>query len=196
MTSYEELKRLYPALDAQERGDTDAMRGFGNPLVDQIRAVLEPYFLNEPQQALSPAARYFPTVSDGLDRARTVALSIREERGDVERGSFQDRQLKSLSRGGQPVGIVVLHCREWTYDSDYSVPQSMAGIVPVGWPREEVARAIAHSTFACWLCERGQSYNCESYLMVSCGAIVHVMSACRRCRTELDHDGLDWTDVR
>ncbi|MEE2033635.1 hypothetical protein [Rhodococcus chondri] len=194
--SRDELRLMFPALDAHERGDSDAMRGVGDPIVDQIRAVREPYFLDEPQRPLSPAAREYPSVSDGLDRAHDgVALSIRERPDGVERGSFQDRQLKALKSGGQPAGIVVLHCRQLTYDSDYPVPQSMAVIVPIGWPREEVAREIAHSTWACWLCERGQNYNCESYLMVSCGAIVHVMSACRRCRSELDHDGLDWADV-
>ncbi|QQM54198.1 hypothetical protein [Rhodococcus pyridinivorans] len=190
--SLDELRLMFPALDAHERDDSHAMRGVGNPIVDQIQAVMEPYFLDEPQRTLSPAARSYPVVSDGLDRAQTVALDVRERRDGVERGSFQDRQLKALNRGGQPVGVVVLHCREWTYDSAYPVPQSMAVIVPVGWPREEVAQEIAHSTFACWLCERGQSYNCESFLMVSCGAVVHVLSACRQCRRELDLPGLDW----
>ncbi|AWZ24212.1 hypothetical protein CEJ39_08480 [Rhodococcus pyridinivorans] len=192
--SLDELRLMFPALDAHERGDSDAMRGVGDPIVDQIRAVMEPYFLEDPQRPLSPAAREYPSVSDGLDRAQTVALSIRERREGVERGSFQDRQLKALNRGGQPVGVVVLHCREWTYDSAYSVPQSVAVIVPIGWPREELARHIARDTWACWLCERAQSYNCESFLMVSCGAVVHVLSACRLCRGELDFPGLDWAD--
>ncbi|TWH10776.1 hypothetical protein L618_000400002570 [Rhodococcus rhodochrous J45] len=42
MTSCRELKRLFPALEAQERGDWTAMRGAGNPLVDQIQAAMEP----------------------------------------------------------------------------------------------------------------------------------------------------------
>lgn len=74
------------------------------------------------------------------------------------------------------------------------VPASIAYVVPVGWSREKVAREVAHSTWACWLCERGQSYNCESFLMVSCGAFVHVLSACRQCRRELVGPGLDWVD--
>lgn len=183
MTSYEELKRLYPALEAHERGDSDAMRGVGNPFVDQIQAAMEPYFLGELQRSLSPAARNHPAVSDGLDRAQTVALSICE-----------DGHTRSFSHDGQPVGIVALHCREWTYDSDYSVPQSVAYVVQPGLPREEFARHIARDTWACWLCERDQNYNCESFLMVSCGAIIHVLSACRQCRRELDHRGLDWAD--
>lgn len=186
--SLDELRLMFHALDAHERGDSDAMRGVGDPIVDQRLTAMQH------GGNLSPAAREFPVVSEGLDRAQTVALNTQEQKEIRDRGSFLERRRAVLSRDGEPVVLVVLHCREWTYDNR-ARPASLAYVVPVLYSPEKFAREIARDTWACWLCERGQSYNCESFLMVSCGAIVHVMSACRQCRRELDHDGLDWAGV-
>ncbi|WP_047888886.1 hypothetical protein [Rhodococcus sp. ARP2] len=189
--SLTELRKTFSALDAHERGDYAALRQ-SNPLVDRIQAAMNPFVVGKPQRPLSPSARAFPVVSDGLDRARTVALDSRE--AEIrDRGSFLERRLEVLNRGGEPVVIVVLHSKKWTYDGE--IPASIAEVVPVGYPPEEAARRIAHSAWDCWFCDREMSYNAESYLMVSCAAIVHVMSACRRCRKMLDHNGLDWADV-
>ncbi|MFD5809410.1 hypothetical protein [Rhodococcus aetherivorans] len=193
--SLEQACRDFSALDAHTRGDHNAMRGVGNPLVDQIRAAIEPYMIGQRQPLLSPSAREYPRISDGLDRAHAVGMDIRTGAPEgIDAGAFLRKRLRNLEKGGQPVGVAVVHCRELTYDDHGSTPASRAHIVPIGWSYEEFAHSIAHSTWACWLCDRGQNYDCESFLLVSCGAVIHVLSSCRRCRGELNYKGLDWSD--
>ncbi|MGW6377063.1 hypothetical protein ACWFRB_13470 [Rhodococcus sp. NPDC055112] len=76
----EELREIYPALDAHERGDWSALRQ-AHPTVDQARAVRNPHELVieeggktalRLQRPFSPAARRHSEISAGLDRAQQI----------------------------------------------------------------------------------------------------------------------------
>lgn len=108
MTSYEEWKRLFPALEAQERGDWKAMRGAGDPLADQVKAARQLRIrslekggvLSARLQRLSPAARNHPVISAGLDRAQKIP-----SRFDLIGLAGLDRVYSNTGRGLLPLGI-------------------------------------------------------------------------------------------
>ncbi|AWZ26535.1 hypothetical protein CEJ39_22240 [Rhodococcus pyridinivorans] len=107
MSNYEELKRLYPTLEAQECGNWDAMRGTGDPIADQAEAANNPRIrslekgglLSSRPQRPSPAARIHPVISAGLDRARKIP-----PRFDLVGLAGVDRVYSNTGRGLLPYG--------------------------------------------------------------------------------------------
>lgn len=229
MSSYDELKRLYPALDAQDRGDYTALRA-PHPFVDQAQAAMDH------GGNLSPAARSHPVISEGIDRAQEVVLSPTAVRSSLPRilanigreplphnpEGYNEKDLRALEkihlgaeaqerldheyelmtdvqeRSGQPGCVVALHCKEWTYDSDYPSPRSPAWSLSRFWSPKRAARRVAQGCWDCWFCDRNVNRNPEDYLLVSCGAVVHMFATCRTCKADFDRDtepgGLDWAN--
>lgn len=229
MSSYDELKRMYPALDAHERGDYAALRA-SHPLVDQSQAAMDH------GGDLSPAARFHPIISEGIDRAQQVALSPNAAGSSLPRilanigreplphnpQGYKEEGLRALEqihvgadeqerldykyelmtdiqeRSGQPGCMVALHCKGWTYDSDYPAPRSPAWPLSRMWTPKRAARRVAQGCWDCWFCDGAVNRNPEYYLLVSCGAVVHMFATCPTCKADFDRDtepgGLDWVN--
>lgn len=242
--SLAELRAGFPALDALYADDRAALHQ-ANPIVDRVRAAMNPWIgirtadvvpAVQPARELSPAAWSHHEISEGIDRARDVALNARADRGGLPRilgnlrkgllprkpGGYSAKELRArekaeigerqqalrdyeyelaldvLDRGGEPVGVVALHCPEWTFDHDYPAPESPAWVVPVGYSMERVARLVSASCWGCWFCRSDRlNSNMTNYLLISAGAVIHSFATCRACRRQFDQDapsGLDWVD--
>ena len=106
MTSYDEMKKLFPALDAHERGDWNALRG-SDPLGDQAKAAHNPRIrslekggvLSDRSQGLSLAARSHSVISAGIDRAKKIP-----PRFDLIGLAGMDRVYGNTGRGLLPYG--------------------------------------------------------------------------------------------
>ncbi|ROZ43847.1 hypothetical protein EEB13_22415 [Rhodococcus sp. WS3] len=101
-----------------------------------------------------------------------------------------EQMLDALEYGGQPIGLVVFHFREWTeYDGALACP-----VAPDSSGRRLVSQVTMMSHHCYWCADRSPT-PLDDYLLVDTG-LLRVFPTCDKCRSGFDRHsvcrGLDW----
>ncbi len=164
------------------------MRALAEPLVFEWDQWPFPYELSNMGRRVLPEKRGGYTSDDLIDRESRKArcAGAKAVKRLTRKRSEYDQTAERLRLGGSPVGVVVLHSRNWPTN---------AFVVPPTWTPRRVVRVVGYSCRHCYWCGRTDAI--DDYLMVTCGAFTRVFPSCAGCRHRfdlaVDHGpGLDW----